>query len=168
MKKVILSGSVVAAFALYSWHARHEGANANVQTPVTLQTTPSPTATATPEATAGAGPTPAPDPGTPAPTPARAASGYRDGTFTGSVADAYYGNIQVQAVISGGRITDVIFLQHPNDRSTSREINSQAMPYLKQEAIQAQSAQVDGVSGATNSSQAFVESLGAALSKAKA
>ncbi len=91
---------------------------------------------------------------------------YKDGTYTGSVADAFYGNIQVQAVISGGRIVDVIFLQYPNDRSTSIAINTQAMPYLKQEALQAQSAAVDIVSGASDTSQAFQQSLASALSQA--
>jgi len=40
---------------------------------------------------------------------------YKDGSYTGSVQDAFYGNIQVRAVISGGKITDVLFLQFPND-----------------------------------------------------
>lgn len=92
---------------------------------------------------------------------------YKDGTYTGSVADAFYGNIQVQAVITGGQITDVIFLQYPNDNNTSRNINSQAMPLLKQEAIQAQSANVSGVSGASATSPAFQQSLANALSQAK-
>ncbi|HEX3096025.1 MAG TPA: hypothetical protein VHQ20_02810, partial [Patescibacteria group bacterium] len=43
--------------------------------------------------------------------PPVSAGKYKDGTYTGSVADAYYGNIQVKAIISGGKITDVIFLQ---------------------------------------------------------
>lgn len=92
---------------------------------------------------------------------------YKNGTYTGSVADAFYGNLQVQAVISGGRITDVIFLQFPNDNSTSKYINSQADPMLKQEAIQVQSANVDIISGASASSQAFQQSLADALSQAK-
>jgi len=92
---------------------------------------------------------------------------YKDGTYTGSSADAFYGNIQVQAVISGGKITDVQFLQYPNDRSRSIAINTLAMPNLKQEAIQAQSANVNIVSGATDSSNAFVQSLSSALSQAK-
>lgn len=92
---------------------------------------------------------------------------YKDGTYTGSVADAYYGNIQVQAVISGDRLTDVIFLQYPSDRRTSVSINTQAMPYLKSEAISAQSANVNIVSGASDSSQAFRQSLGTALASAK-
>lgn len=92
---------------------------------------------------------------------------YKDGSYTGSVQDAFYGNIQVRAVISGGKITDVLFLQFPNDNRTSQYINSQADPMLKQEAIQAQSAQINGVSGASASSQAFQASLADALSQAK-
>ncbi|MFI5260655.1 MAG: FMN-binding protein [Candidatus Paceibacteria bacterium] len=122
-------------------------------------TTPTPTKT-TPVAT-----TPAPAP-TPAPT--KPAGQYTDGSYTGSAADAYYGTVQVKAIVQNGRITDVQFLQYPNDRSNSRYINSQAMPLLTQEAIQVQSAQVDGVSGATFTSQAFQQSLASALVKAKA
>ena len=91
---------------------------------------------------------------------------YKDGTYTGGVADAYYGNIQVQVTIANGKISDVTFLQYPNDNRTSHFINSQAMPLLKSEAIQAQSAQVDAVSGASQSSKAFRESLSSALTKA--
>jgi uncharacterized protein with FMN-binding domain len=74
----------------------------------------------------------------------------------------------VRATISGGKLTDVQFLSYPNDRSTSRRINSVAMPYLTQEAIQAQSASVATVSGASDTSAAFRQSLGNALSQAKA
>jgi uncharacterized protein with FMN-binding domain len=85
----------------------------------------------------------------------------------GDAADAFYGLIQVKAVIQNGRLADVQFLQYPNDRQTSIEINTQAMPWLKEEAIAAQSANVDIISGATDSSQAFRQSLGSALAKAK-
>jgi uncharacterized protein with FMN-binding domain len=98
--------------------------------------------------------------------PSNSSGKYNNGTYIGNAADAYYGNIQVKVVISGGKIADVIFLQYPNDRSTSRIINQQAMPQLKSEAIQAQSAKVDGVSGASDSSAAFKQSLASALSQA--
>jgi len=91
---------------------------------------------------------------------------YKDGEYTGNVEDAYYGNVQVKILISNGKISNVQFLDYPQDRETSVRINSQAMPYLKQEAIQAQSASVDIVSGATNTSQAFIQSLSSALSQA--
>ena len=92
---------------------------------------------------------------------------YSDGSYTGTPLDAFYGTVQVKAVIQNGRIADVVFLQHPNMHENSVFINGQAMPILKQEAIQAQSAQVDGVSGATFTSAAFKESLASALVKAK-
>ena len=81
--------------------------------------------------------------------------------------NVYYGYVQVQAVIKGGQIARVNFLQYPNDRNTSRMINSQAMPMLSQEAIQAQSADVSGVSGASATSQGFIQSLGDALAQAR-
>ena len=92
---------------------------------------------------------------------------FRDGQYIGNVADAFYAYIQVKAIISGSKFVDVVFLQYPNERSTSVAINGQAMPYLKDEAIQAHSAQVDIISGATDTSQAFIQSMASALSQAQ-
>ncbi len=92
---------------------------------------------------------------------------YNDGTYTGGIADAYYGNVQVQATVQNGKLANVQFLSYPSDRSTSRMINSQAMPILISEAIQAQSANVDIVSGASDTSGAFQQSLASALAQAK-
>jgi len=91
---------------------------------------------------------------------------YKDGSYTGEVADAFYGNIQVQVIIKNAKITAVVFLQYPNDRLRSVRINTQAMPILSQEAIQAQNVNVDIVSGATDTSRAFIQSLNSALTKA--
>lgn len=93
---------------------------------------------------------------------------YNDGQYVGNSADAYFGNIQVKAVITGGKLTNVVFLDYPQDRGHSVQINNYAMPILKSEAIQAQNANVNTVSGATDSSGAFVESLSSALAQAKA
>jgi uncharacterized protein with FMN-binding domain len=118
---------------------------------------------------------PAPSPVAPAmtastpATPAKKPAGlYADGSYTGATADAYYGTVQVQVTVAGGKISNVAFLQYPHDRSNSVVVNDQAMPYLIQEAIAAQSAQVSGVSGATFTSQAFAQSLASALAQAKA
>ena len=158
MKKVFLSFAVIVTFALFATFSRRNvGINADKYlTPNTTVSTPAPTSLITPVTTSVT-----------SHTPTTASSGkYRNGTYIGSVADAYYGNIQVEAVIQGGKLADVVFLQYPNDRSTSREINGQAMPYLKSEAIQAQSGNVNIVSGATDSSIAFRQSMNSALSKA--
>jgi uncharacterized protein with FMN-binding domain len=114
-------------------------------------------------------PTPAPAPApAPAPVPAPKPQGqYADGTYTGNVVDAYYGLVQIQVVVQNGTIASVQFLQYPSDRRTSQYINSQAMPILQHEAIQAQSANVNIVSGATDTSLAFRQSLANALAQAK-
>ena len=102
------------------------------------------------------------------PTGGTASSQYKDGTYTGSVDNAQWGYIQVEAIIQGGKITDVKFLQYPNDRNRSIDINNYADPQLTSEAIQAQSANVNVVTGATDSSEAFIQSLTDALAQAKA
>ena len=91
---------------------------------------------------------------------------YRNGTFTGPESNAYYGLVQVQVVIQNGKIADVQFLDYPHDRRTSQMINTQVMPWLKQEALQAQGANVNIISGATLTSEAFANSLQAALGSA--
>lgn len=95
-----------------------------------------------------------------------AAHGFVDGTYTGPVTDAYYGLIQIQASIQGGRLTALKVLKYPSDRRTSVSINRQALPMLRDEAISGQSAHVDIISGATLTSRAFIQSLGGALKKA--
>jgi len=96
------------------------------------------------------------------------AGAFVDGTYTGSVANAYYGNVQVQVIIQNGALADVVFLQHPSDRNTSMRINNMAMSQLKSEAVQIQSANVNAISGASETSRAFVQSLQSALNQAKA
>ena len=94
-------------------------------------------------------------------------SRYRDGEYNGISVDAYYGRVEVIAVVKNGQLVDVQFLDYPRDRSTSAEINGLATPVLRTEAIAAQSAEVDIVSGATETSKAFKESLASALVKAQ-
>lgn len=98
--------------------------------------------------------------------PAPVATSYKDGTYTGTSVNVFYGNVQVQVTVSGGKMTNVRFLDYPQDRGTSVMINSQAMPLLQSEAIQSQSANVDTISGASFTSQGFVQSLQSALSQA--
>jgi uncharacterized protein with FMN-binding domain len=97
-----------------------------------------------------------------------AATGLADGTYTGPTVDAYYGEVQVQAIVQGGRLTAIKVLRYPSDRRTSLFINHQALPRLRDEVIRAQSAHVDIVSGATLTSRAFIRSLDAALKQANA
>ncbi|MEH1058484.1 FMN-binding protein [Micromonospora sp. CPCC 206171] len=77
------------------------------------------------------------------------------------------GRVQVQAHISGGRITDITPLAVPNTNNRDREINKRAVPQLRAEALAAQSAQIDAVSGATATSEGYTRSLQAALDSAQ-
>ena len=91
---------------------------------------------------------------------------FKNGSYTGAEADAQWGYVQVKITVQNGKLTNVQFLEYPNHRDRSVEINNYAMPQLTSEAIQAQSAQVDVISGATDTSEAFIQSLGDALSQA--
>jgi uncharacterized protein with FMN-binding domain len=169
MKKIIASFVFVAGFIGYVVYADTRATTSDTQaltiadTSAGIVTEP---VTPTSSTAGSAPPTPAPAPVVVSKKPVAATGRYTNGSYTGVAANAYYGNIQVKATISGGKLTDVTFLQYPQDRSTSRYINQQAMPMLRAEAIQAQSANVDGVSGASDTSAAFKESLASALAKA--
>ena len=158
MKKFLLSISFAALFVIYGVTMR------------TVNSAAQSTAHASPAANKmgdDRSETAAPPATITAPQPAPAQGRYKDGTFAGNVADAFYGPLQVAAVIQSGRISDVQILQYPNDRENSVFINGQALPVLKDEAIRAQQAQVDGVTGATDTGLAFMESLASALAKAQ-
>ena len=174
MKKFLLSFVLVIAFAFYVMLSSSRQFTASV---ASNQPVPSAVVVKAPTSSPVASKSPSPIPSIPSipsatakaspkPTVTPLASKYKDGVYNGSVTDAYFGNLQVAATVNGGRLTDVAFLQYPNDRRTSQQINSRAITVLKSEAITAQSAQVDIVSGATQTSQAFSQSLAAALSKA--
>ena len=88
------------------------------------------------------------------------------GKFTGSAVGTQYGTVQVQAVVEDGRLTDVVVLQQTDVGERSGQIDSYALPVLKSEALSAQSADVDVVSGATYTSTGYARSLQAALDAA--
>lgn len=92
---------------------------------------------------------------------------YKDGEFTGDPVESLWGMIQVKAVIQGGKIADVQFLQMPFDRARSVEVTDFVKPLLKSEAIREQTAHVDLVSSATVTSVGFRDALDSALAKAK-
>lgn len=139
MKKTALAVLAVAAAGAYAWSQSGHGI------------------AALPFTTTGT---------TAASTTAGSARSYTDGTYTGPVTNAYYGNMQIQAVVAGGKLSGIRVLQYPDTHGASIAINSQALPMLQSEVIAAQTANVDIVSGATLSSEAFMRSLNGALSKA--
>ncbi len=139
MKKYIIAGVLVLAFVAYVIFANKNQPSVAVApsgttsgTPATTEPTSTPTATSTGTTIGSTGQ-------------------YKNGTYTGSVADAFYGNLQVRAVIQGGVLVDVQFPQAPSGGHSS-DVSAIALPQLRQEAIAAQSANVNIVSGATQDS----------------
>ncbi len=163
VKKFLLSAFVVFTFIAYVIHERLTNPDAAL---TAAQATPGVVATQ-PAASAGGVPAAAAPPSNSSGVNSSSQAGYKDGTYTGPQVDAFYGLVQVQARVQNGKISSVQFLEYPNDRRTSVQINDIAMPYLQQEAIQAQSPNVDIISGATLTSEGFIMSLQNALASAK-
>ena len=93
-------------------------------------------------------------------------TGAKDGTFDGSVVNTRYGTVQVQAVISGGKITDVIAVKLTDTDRKSVAISQQVAPMVRSEVLTAQSAKVANISGGTYTTQAYLQSLQSALDAA--
>ena len=88
------------------------------------------------------------------------------GTFVGDTSQTQFGPVQVQITVSNGKITNAKALQYPSRDYRSQSISSQAIPYLVQETIAASSANIQGVGGASYTSQGWYDSLVSALAKA--
>jgi uncharacterized protein with FMN-binding domain len=94
-------------------------------------------------------------------------SGLKDGTYSGKSVSTQWGDVQVQIKVSGGKITTVNVLKYPSDNDHSQQINDQALPVYKKEAVEAQSADIQQVSGATVTYEGFTQSLQNAITQAK-
>jgi uncharacterized protein with FMN-binding domain len=167
MKRLIASVIVVVAFTFYAIFTRGGSTTQNLANAGGAGTgSASGTATTLPVASGGEDDESGASPQTATPVASAVpTSGYVDGTYTGSQANALYGVVQVKVVVQGGQIADIQFLSHPTGNH-SNQINDRATPALVQEAIANQSANVQVVSGATLTSRAFMESLQSALNQA--
>jgi uncharacterized protein with FMN-binding domain len=168
MRRIViwLASTVTIVVLLFGYHT-----STNSATPATASsgsaTTPS--SSATPSA---APPDPSNEPTTePSSSPSassssagRASSAAR--TYTGDVAQTRWGPVQVEITVKSGTITAVDVVQHPSGNHKDAEINDYALPILVQDTLKAQSAEIDMVSGATVTSDGYVESLQSALDQA--
>ena len=102
----------------------------------------------------------------PARRPARAPRAPPVTTVTGAVVQTRWGPVQVAITVADGKITAVDVPQYPNGNGKDEEINADALPILMQETLSAQSADIDMVSGATVTSDGYVQSLQSALDQA--
>jgi uncharacterized protein with FMN-binding domain len=160
MKRVVLTlvATVIGIVALLSFKTEtHHAATASGLPSAVL----SGSTTSAPASAPSAGTSAPPRPGasTQAPTgPAK--------SFTGSAIQTRYGTVQIKITVVGTKITDVAFVQLTADDGRSQEINTNAAPTLLQETLTAQNANIDSVSGASYTSEGYLESLQSALDQA--
>lgn len=88
------------------------------------------------------------------------------GTYAGAVVQTRFGAVQVQITVKAGAITDVAALQLTDDDRKSVQISNRAAPLLRAEVLAAQTADVQTISGATITSDAYLNSLQAAIDAA--
>ncbi|MDB5244885.1 MAG: FMN-binding protein [Parcubacteria group bacterium] len=176
MKQALIGLAIIIAIGGYVWWSMSNASTSSGTATTTTETplgsgTSAPSESINPASVGTTAPTMTTPTigGVPAPTPVvtpAPASGYKNGAFTGPVVESVYGPVQVVATISGGKITSVAVPVFPNSPGNTTVISNRSLPILKQETITAQSAKVDNVSGATQTSDAFRVSLSAALSLA--
>ena len=87
-------------------------------------------------------------------------------SFTGTAVDTQYGPVQVRITVAGGKVTSARVTQVPWNGGTDQQINGHAVPILNKEAVQAQNATIDMVSGATFTSGGYIQSLQSAIDRA--
>lgn len=169
MKRIITAvvGTIAGLFALLGFKT-HAPIAASAKLPAaTLPTTTSPT---TDGSTASSSTAPSESSGTATPTPSTSSKSATSSTTTRTIAgdaiDTQYGTVQVQIQVKGSTITNASFLQLTAFDPRSAEINNYAGPILLNETLQAQSANIANVSGASFTSQGYYQSLQSALTKA--
>jgi uncharacterized protein with FMN-binding domain len=113
----------------------------------------------------GAGASPAPSSAASAPATSSAPSSSASQTITGDAIQTQFGNVQVSVSFSGKTITKITVLQVPQESGRDQEIASYSVPILQQEVLQSQSANVDSVSGATYTSEGYLQSVQSAIDK---
>lgn len=91
----------------------------------------------------------------------------KNGNFNGITSANQFGDVNVSIVINDGKISDVIFNIMPDGDRKSAQISIQVAPTLKAQTISAQSAKIDGVSGATYTSESYINSLQSAIDAAR-
>lgn len=162
MRRTLLAlvGTVTGLVLLLSFKTQATTAAA----PPAAVSTPAPgTGGATPSAT----PSPTGSATSDGPTPSAAATtATASKTVTGDAAQTRYGPVQVQITVTDGTVTAVTAVDYPQNNPRDSEINSYAIPQLDQEATTAKSTSIDFVSGATYTSQGYVQSLQSALDRA--
>lgn len=174
MKRIVLWGlsTLSALVVLFGYHTSTSSVLASSGTGATFTGSLQGQSTSG-GATSGAGGTP--PPGSSSGGTGSGGAGSSDGsgssgttTVTGDAVRTAYGPVQVQLAMQGSTITHVTVLQYPSGNSRDQEINSYALPQLIQETLDAQNGSISMISGATYTSEGYLQSLQSALDQAGA
>ncbi len=172
MRRIVLTfmGTLSGLVLLFSYHTS-TSSRLVVASGATPSTSSAPTPSTSPgsSTSSGSATTPAPAPAkaaTPAPSSSSSSAAAAAGTFTGSAVNTRWGIVQVQITVASGKITASQAVQYPQNNGRDVQINAYAVPALNQEAVAAQSANIDAVSGATVTSDGYLQSLQSALNQA--
>jgi uncharacterized protein with FMN-binding domain len=163
MRRIVIAvmSTISGLVLLFSYHT---STNSDVAT--------TPQEEATPQDSTSAGATPsqaattAPTATTQDSTSGTSGSGSTSGTYTGDAVQTRWGAVQVQITVKDGRITAAEAVEYPTENPRDQQINAYAIPQLNAEAVAAQSASIDAVSGATVTSDGYIESLQSAIDAA--
>ena len=157
---LVLAGTVAGFVGVLTFHTRPVSAT----TPGIPRSAGMPSASSAASSAAAPGRSAGPPP-TPAVAGGRTAGGHVARSVMGQSVQFGYGVLDVRVTVSGNHITDISVPNLRTAEPTSQQISEQAIPMLRSEVLSAQSASVNGISGATYTSQAYVQSLQAALDK---
>jgi uncharacterized protein with FMN-binding domain len=151
--------TIATVVLLFSYHTSTTGPTSSAALSAAVPTGSSTSAAATSQVSTAAGsPPPIADSAPGAATSTQ--------TVTGTSVSTRYGPVQVQLTVANGTIADASAIDYPTSNGRDRQINVKAVPVLEQETLDAQSADIDMVSGATYTSDGYLQSLQSAIDQA--
>lgn len=166
MRKIVIAvmSTISGLVLLFSYRT-----STNSEAAVTPETgtgaTSGSSASATPNASAASGSAPTAS-AAPSASESTSASAPASGTYTGDAVQTRWGTVQVQITVKDGKITAADAVEYPNQSPKDQQINAYAIATLNAEVVAAQSAKIDAVSGATVTSDGYLESLQSAIDQA--
>ncbi|MDX6287132.1 MAG: hypothetical protein QOG53_2617 [Frankiales bacterium] len=151
MRRTLIALVTTVTGLIFLLSFKSQGAGPTNRPAALAPTTPGPTSTAAPNASAS---------------PSRPSSAPQ--TATGAVIQTKYGPVQVRVTMTGNRLTDVEAIQLPTGDRRDIQISNYSVPQLRAEALAAQSAHINVISGATYTSDGYAQSLQSALDQLNA
>jgi len=169
MRKIVtaIMGTISGLVLLFSYHTSTNNEAATVTGGTdTGSTDDNQSATSTPNAGESSGPAPSATAEPSSSSTSSSGSSSTSGTYAGDAVQTRWGTVQVQITVKNGKITTADAIQYPNENGRDQQINAYAIPLLNAEVVDAQSANIDTISGATVTSDGYLQSLQSAIDNA--